>query len=255
MDFLTIQTSAGPLGFVGRIHTDRRRPALLAVNGSFPPKTYLHDLIDDFAGANVLIANLPGMLGVPWSSANAAELTRGLEEAVRLLLGDLPLVAFGASTGNLLSFGLRLPTICRRVALEPFFQTENLWPFIAHCRDRMARKPGAEGLARFLWTFFGIGPDSLENRDYRHLLDGITVKTDVLVGGLPLLPEREVDNWPSFCSAEDRELLHANPLVTVHSGPPGVGHRFGSLPPSDAYVRRVLHAALLDAAQLCHTDL
>jgi hypothetical protein len=251
MDLVTLQTSAGPFGLVGRIHADRRRPALLAVGGSFPPKTYLHDLADHFRGANVLIVNLPGMVGVPWSAATPAELSRGLAEAVVRLLGDLPIVAFGTSTGNLLSLGLRLPNICRRLAVEPFFQTQDLWPFIANSRQRMGKRPDDTSLARYFWDVFGIGPTSLENRDYRQLLDNIIMPTDVIAGELPLLPEREVDVWPSFTSQADRAALTANPLVSFHQGPAGTGHYVQADRTVEALIRRLLHAALRDAAEFC----
>jgi hypothetical protein len=260
MDFLTLQTSAGPLGFVGRIHTDRARPSLLVVNGSFPTKTHRHDLVERFPGANVLIANLPGMAGVPWGTASVAELTQGLSEAVTLLLRDLPVVAFGASTGNILTLGLRLPNIRRRVALEPFLQTRDLWPFIQNSRERMQQRPENAALAHYFWEFFGIAPDRAENRDYRRLLENITAPMDVMVGGAPLLPKRELDYWPSFTSDEDRAALVANPFVKMHLGPPDTGHAFGMMySHSDGEKRstyhdvtKVLHAALLDTAQYCN---
>jgi hypothetical protein len=259
MDFLTLQTRAGPLGFIGRLHTDRQRPALLIVNGSFPSKTHRHDLIDRFPGANVLIANLPGMGGVPWATPTVADLTEGLGEAVARLLPEVPIVAFGASTGNLLSLGLRLPNIRRRVMLEPFFQTKDLWPFIDNSRKRMAGNPGNTAMAHYFWEFFGIAQDRVENRDYRRLLDNITVPTDALMGGAPLLPAREIEMWPSFTSQEDREALAAHPRVTMLVGAPDTGHAFGMMfgdregENRSTYtdVVRVLHAALLDLAQYC----
>jgi len=251
MDFLTLQTGAGPLGLVGRIHTDRPRPGLLAVSGSFPSKTYLHDLVDHFRGANVLVVNLPGMSGVPWSSATPAQLSEGLAEAVRRLLGDLPTVVLGASTGNLVALGLRLPNICRRVAVEPFLQTRDLWPFIANCRQRLAANPGDSGLAHYLDSLFGIGATTVENRDYRHLLAAITVPTTVIVGQIPLLPQRPLEVWPSFTSEEDRAAFEANPLVTLHEGRAGTGHSVQADPMAEALLRRVLHADLREAARLC----
>ena len=249
MDFLTLQTKAGPFGVVGRIYSDRSRPALLAVNGSFPKRDHRHDLVEHFAGVSVLVVNLPGMAGVPWANPTVAELTEGLETVVRRLLGDVPIVAFGASTGNLPTLGLQLPNIRRRVVLEPFFQTQDLWPFIANARERMLLNPTNLAMPRFLWEVFGIGPDRVENRDYRPLLATITVPTDVLVGGAALLPERALGIWPSFTSAEDRAALRANPLVTMHEGPPNSGHGFGSEGSSDLYVKRLLHAALREAAK------
>lgn len=251
MNRLIVQTRAGPLGVVGRVHTGSPRPALLAVNGAFPKLNQRHDLVDYFRGVSVLVVDLPGMADVPWAHPTIAELTGGLEETVCRLLGDVPIVAFGASVGNLLTLGLQLPNICHRLALEPFFQTEDLWPFVRSGRRRMAERPDDADLARFLWEVFGIGPERLENRDYRHLLANITVPTQVMVGGAPLLPPRELDFWPSFTSEEDRAALSANPLVSMRQGPPDSGHSWASDGPSGLTLKQVLHGALLNAAKLC----
>jgi hypothetical protein len=251
MDFLAVQTTIGPLAFVGRLHTGPRRPALLVVRGAFPPKEYLHDLAWHFSGANVLIVTLPGMNGAPWIETTPASLAGGLEEAIQRLMPDVPIVAFGSSTGNLLTLGLRLPNICRIVADEPFFQTKDLWPFIADSSKRLQVENRHQMVVPYLWTYFGIGPDTVENRDYRYLVDRIIVPTDVLVGEMPLLPERETAGWPSFTSDEDRALLAANPHVRLHVGPPGSGHAYSVLPAGQAAVRRLIHGALLDAAKLC----
>jgi hypothetical protein len=191
MDHISIQTPGGPLSFVGRVHTDHARPSLLAVRGVFPPDDQLLDLPTHFHGANVLVVTLPGMAGSFWAKRpDVAGLTAGLERAVGMLLPEAPIVAFGVSAGNLLSLGLRLPNISHRVAVEPFFQTQDLWPFIANSRARLALNPGHETMARFFWEVFGIAPDRLENRDYGALLNNIAQPTDVVVGGQPLLPER-----------------------------------------------------------------
>jgi len=255
MDHLIFQSAGGPLGVVGRIHPDSRA-ALLIVDGAFPPPGHLHDLVLQFAGVSVLVVNIPGMAGVPWAKATVAGLTQGLSEVVRLFLPKAPLVAFGSSTGNLLTLGLTLPNICRRVAYEPFFETADLWPFIANSRDRLALNlPKARTghhafLEHYFWEFFGIGADRLENRDYRGLLGNITVPTDVLVAQLPLLPPRKLDRWPSFTSEKDRALLASNPLVTLHEGPEDSGHGYVSGVPTGEPLKQVLHAALRHAVKL-----
>lgn len=245
------------MGIVGRVFADRSRPALVVVNGSFPTPDLMHKLADRFAGASVLVANLPGMAGVYWAKASVADLTLCLDRAIERLLRNAPIVAMGVSTGNLVSLGLGSPNICRRVAVEPFFETENLWPFIANSRHRMELNSAPEAapildyLRHYFWEVFGIGAQALENRDYRYLLDGLSVPTDVLVGQLPLLPQRTLNTWPSFTSEQDRQRLAANPLVTFHEGPPGTGHGFGSVPPGDEKLEQVVHAALRHASRLC----
>lgn len=257
MDYLLFESDDVPLGLVGRIHVDRSRPALLAVNGSFPPHDLMQDLVDRFPGAHVLVANLPGMAGVYWAKTTVAQMTLSLEEAVKRLLPRDPLVVMGISTGNLLALGLRSSNICHRVAVEPFFQTERLWPFIANSRERLEMfdksKPAKllEHMEAFFWEVFGIAPGTLENRDYRHLLDAIECPTDVLVGGSPLLPERDIDEWPSFTSDDDRARLAANPLVILHVGPAGTGHSYGLVPSSRNKLHTVVHRALVEAARAC----
>lgn len=254
MDHLSIQTEGGPLSIVGRVHTDRTKPSLLVVRGSFPPKDHMLELPIYFRGASVLVVTLPGMVsGAYWADRpNVAGLTRGLERAVGMLLPDTPIVAFGASTGSILSLGLRLPNIRRHVVVEPFLRTKDLWPFIANSRDRLKKNPDLEPMARFFWEVFGIGADRLEDRDYGYLLEAITVPTDVVVGQLPLLPPRDLAVWPSFTSAEDRARLLANPMVTLHEGPPGSGHAHGTVGASYEQTKRLvlaaLHAASRDAA-------
>jgi hypothetical protein len=253
VEHLFVQTSVGPFGFIGRLHTDRRRPALLAVNGSFPQKDYLHDLPDAFPGANVLMVHVPGMGKTPWSGRTPADLAIGLQEAVSLLFRDLPLVVFSVSTGNLLALGLTNPNICRRVVLEPFFQTGRLWPFIDYAHRDLAKHPKDTQRAQFFWDFFGITPDRVENRDYRHLMGGITQPTDVVCGSILLgePPENRNVPWPSFTLPEEREALVANPLVTLHPSPPGTGHAVASLQPGQNMVSRLNHGALREAANLC----
>ena len=61
MNHLIIETSHGPLYLVGRVHLDNSRPALFAIGGIWPPENFLHELIEWFPGASVLVAPLPGM--------------------------------------------------------------------------------------------------------------------------------------------------------------------------------------------------
>jgi hypothetical protein len=254
LDLLHIRTSVAEFGVIGRLHADPHRPTLLVVNGVFPTKDHLHDVIDAYPGANVLIVNLPGMLGTPWSGRSAAELALGLEELIARLVGDGPLVVAGSSTGNLVSLELRSRNIRRHICIEPFFETKDLWPFIDWARAHMAAYPKDVAVAKFIWDFFGIRADVVENRDYRHLLQGVSIPTDVIMGSVPLLPRRDLNKvWPSLTSAADRAAMAAVPQMVLHEGPLGTGHALMLTPTGNAFAKTIIHAALLEAAKTIPT--
>jgi hypothetical protein len=90
----------------------------------------------------------------------------------------------------------------------------------------------------------------VENRDYRRLVDAIDVPTDVVVGGMPLQPVRSLPEFPSLTSMEDRALLGAHPLVTMHEGPATAGHDLWTDPASSRMIRELLGAALQSSVAL-----
>ncbi|MGH6909190.1 MAG: hypothetical protein ACREE0_13845 [Phenylobacterium sp.] len=248
MDYLSILTSGGHIGFRGRIHADYPRPTLLMVAGAFPRPDQHQEIIDWFREANVLVARLPGM-GVPSSDADARGVTVGLEEAVRVLLGDRPLVVCGGSASGLVTIPMR-GNIHRKIILDPFLRTEGLWPLLKFSRKLLEQSPDNQYLRRYLWTMFGFGPDAVENRDYRDIVDAIDVPTDVLVGEVALQPERALVDFPSLTSVDDRALLAAHPLVTMHKTPAGVGHDLWSDKEASRTIRELMSAALQSSAAL-----
>ena len=247
MDSLIFQTDSCSIGLVGRIHADRARPALLIVGGSFPPKGFMHEYVEAFRGTSVLVANLPG-INTEWTSPSVEEMRRSFDQLLADLLPGRPTVVCGVSTGCLVSLGLRSPTIRAQVAVEPFLSTAQLWPFIAHARERLAANPNHAALADYLSKLFGVASDRVEDRDYRSLLRDLQVKTEVLVGELALLPERPVPQWPSFTSETERTYWRNHPLATLHVGPPGSGHRLGTFE-SAAFLRSLLHRLLNEVAR------
>lgn len=248
MDAIEFQTSAGRFALVGRLRLEAGRPAVVAINGSFPNKDYLHDLVDEFPDASVFVAYLPGMWGTRWEGAALDDLAAAFNGVLDRLVGDAPIVLMAASTGNLLGFALERPTVVRRIAVEPFFQTRDLWPFIDFAQNYMSRRPQEDSTRAYLWDLFGIGPDRVENRDYRHLLQRIRTPTDVLVGQLPLLPRRDMRGWPSLTPVEDRAALAALPAVTLQEGVPGTGHGVNVTGPGAALVKDLIRQALRDVA-------
>lgn len=248
MKHLIVETREGPIYFAGRMHADPTRPALVVMGGIWAPPDLFHEVIAWFPGATVLIAPLPGMGESKTPRFEVALMTRMLDQAIEYLLPDVPVVAFGASTGSLVTLGLRSPQIVRQVALEPFFRTKPLWPLLDFTRASLASEPENAGAATAAEGLFGFTPQAVEDRDYRGLLEGLCTPTDVIVGTEPLEPVREVASWPSFTSAEDRASLAAHPLVTLHDGPPGSGHALSSSAQGAALIRKILHQALRSLA-------
>lgn len=246
MKELIFETDQGGFGFVGRLHGGAPRPALLAITGAFPPEGHLHELVDRFAGVNVLVGqfSLIRREPIPTLDRFHAELDRF---AARMF-GEVPLVTLGVSTGCLFTLGMQAPNLFRHVALEPFFSTADLWPFIANSRERLERKKGDAGIERFLRELFGITREGVVNRDYRRLISGLAAPTAVIAADMPLLPERETAIWPSFLSEPERALLRASGKVVFHDGPPGSGHDLEGSPAGRQLIDRVLSATLREAA-------
>ncbi|MGZ6040085.1 MAG: alpha/beta hydrolase [Phenylobacterium sp.] len=251
MNHLVLTTPYGPLYLVGRVHTNKRQPALLAMGGAWTPDNFLHEVVDWFPGASVLVAPFPGMGGSLTRTFDVTTLARAVDEVIATLLKDVPVVTYGVSTGCLVTLGLRAPEIARHVALEPFFRTAPLWPLHRAIREFIAAAPERVGGAQAAEALFGYTAPPAEqivDRDYRAVRDGLSAPTDVIVADLPLEPVRQMVGWPSFTSLEDREALAKNPLVTLHRGPAGSGHQVSDTPEGEAQIRDLLRRALLEAA-------
>ena len=249
MNHLIISTEKDQLYVVGRIHTDPERPALLAMGGIWAPNDNLHELVDWFPDATVLVAPLPGMGGSVTRNFHIPTFTQSVEAAIATLLPGRRVVLLGTSTGCLVTAGVRSPQVVRHVLVEPFFRTEPLWPFTRIARKMLAAEPDRKGAYIAAWNIFGVDLERSVDRDYRGLLEGLTAPVDVLVGEAALEPERERGTAPSLTSAEDRALLAALPRATIHVGPPDSGHLVAVEGVGKAQFRKILDDALAAAAQ------
>ncbi|MFI4950088.1 MAG: hypothetical protein ACHP7A_03515 [Caulobacterales bacterium] len=248
MDQLIVQTRLGPLHVVGRLYAGRPRATLLAVGGAFPPPGFLHDLVDKHPHDNVIVGGLPGM-GTPSFEQNlAADFATAFDELIATLAPGQPVVAYGVSTGSLVTLGLKAPNVVRHIAQEPFLNTADLWPFISHSQGLLQKYPDNALMAAFLDGLFGIGRDGVRNIDYEHLAKELRTPTELIVADLPLLPRRQLDTWPSLTSAHDRQVFLANPLVRLHEAPRGTGHHLVALSSGETFVHQVRVEALRAAA-------
>jgi hypothetical protein len=247
MKHLIYESELGSLYLVGRVHSDLKRPVLFAMGGIWTPDENLHEVADWFQGATVLVAPLPGMSSTLTRNFDLTAAAKVADNLLGDIVGNRNVVAFGVSTGCLVTLGMRSPQVVRHVVLEPFFRTAPLWPFLASARKMLAEAPERLGAYQAAEAIFGIKGEVTTDLDYRHLLDGLTVPVDAILGDAPLEPERAFDGWPSLTSAEDRALLAAHPQVTTHRGPPGSGHYLQGTPAGEEQVKKVLHQALRHA--------
>ena len=244
MDRLIVHTSYGPIYLAGRLYMDPAMPALVAMGGIWTPDDFLHELAAAFPNVSVIIAPLPGMGGSLTRTFDIATLTRALDEAIASLFPETAVVAYGVSTGSLVTLGLRGAAVRRQVALEPFFRTAPLWAFHETARPFLASEPNKWGAQLAAEQIFGLTEAGVIDRDYRHLLDGLKTPLDVILADQPLEPVRPIQGLPSLTSREDRAALGAHPCVTLHPGPPGSGHDLGATAPGAAIVQAVLRRAL-----------
>lgn len=189
-------------------------PTVLVIRGVWPGKGYLNDLVDRFPGRRVLLAELPGMRTPAPADSSARLMSAAFDEALEKLAPGGPIVAVGASTGALVTLGLRHPRIGAQVLLEPFARPAELWPLVENLRERMATIPKPI-LKDYIAQLFGVGPDWIAPHDHSDLFRRARGPIWALVGSDPLLPRRPCDRWPSLVSAHTRALLEARPDTTI----------------------------------------
>lgn len=210
------------------------RPVVLFINGAFSiarPRSY--ELPGLLPGAVVLNAHLPGN-HCPRLNAHTVEVYAGAYTEVLDQIGR-PGVVIGASIGALLSLGITSPWVKGLVLLEPPLQTGKLWCVIENFRAKLAAAPCDDDLREFLWNVFGVSETTLENRDYRPLLDGLARPGWAAFGELPLMPPRPFKALPSLVDEPERLLLAAHPLLRTEVVPT-VGHNVPGR--AISYVRR-----------------
>jgi hypothetical protein len=248
MNRLIVQTRLGPLHLVGRLHAGQARPALLAIGGAFPPDDYLHDLVDKHPESTVIVGTIPGMLSPAFKFHRPADFAAAYDEAIGALLPGQPVVAYGVSTGCLVTLGLRAANVVRQIAQEPFLNTAEIWPFVDNSQERLANYPANRPLAAFLDTMFGYRTGQTDNVDYEHLARDLRVPADVIVAQLPLAPRRDLPLWPSLTSEHDRAVFLANPLARLHEAPAGTGHNIAGVEEGELFVHQVRVEALRAAS-------
>jgi pimeloyl-ACP methyl ester carboxylesterase len=215
-----LDTSFGPVVVHGDLAGFRpERPLLFMIRGAFPEPDQLVRLGETFPAADFAWSDLPGMHSPPFAWASVPLFAAAFDEALELLFPGRRITVVGISMGGTTALHMRSPLVRSMVLADPPLRTGQLWPLVGY-RQIAARTPGG---ADWLWSILGIGPDAIEDRDYRAPLDNLTATPRFLLGGEPLMPERPLRNLPGLISAEDREMLlrRFGGAVTII---PEVGH-------------------------------
>lgn len=166
------------------------------------------------------IMRLPGN-GVPWLSETSIPAWAAATDAmIGTALKGRIVLAIGLSVGALVALALRAPEVRRIVALEPPLVMSKLWPIMARLHRRWPDFPAERP---FLESVFGVmGEGRSEERTWFHLFEG-AAPVEAILGGLPLMPPREVARFPSFVDEPERMWLARRPGVRSHVFA-GVGH-------------------------------
>lgn len=202
-----VETPFGPVWLWGR---DTGRPLVVVATGAFA-ESWVYDRLQlTLPAVDVVRFHLPSNHCPPLAPNNLGTISRGLTTALETLFPNRPTAIFGLSTGALVALAVTAPQVRRLVLVEPFLRTAHAWPL--HDLPRIARD---EAQRELLWNVLGVAEGKVEARDYRHLLDRLSVPTVALVGRTPLGERRRVPAMPSLVDEVDRALLRTHPLVHV----------------------------------------
>lgn len=196
---------------------------VLAIPGSLAPMEDIATLGESLGLLGALyIMGLPTAAGVQFPAGIMAATSRMVDELAQTTFAGRRMVVMGVSIGAVAAMGVRAANIERVVAVEPPLVTGKLWPLIGPLRSFLERTQVVEAAA-FAFEAYGMDLARAESRDYRGVLEGLTRPTDVVVGEIPLAPERTEPRIPSFVDLEERRLLGGHVGVRLHVVA-GTGH-------------------------------
>jgi pimeloyl-ACP methyl ester carboxylesterase len=194
------------------------RPAVVVIAGAFAPPEPFDLLQQHLPEAAVLVGHIPGN-HCPSLAANTPGVFMAAYSAAIAQL-DRPTIVCGASLGGLVALGLRAPTVRALIVLDPLIRTSGLAYALGDFRRALARGPTAEEVD-LIWNVFGISADTVEERSYAGVLDGLRIPTLCMVGELPTAATRLA--YPSIVTEADRALLAAHPAIRLQVAL-GAGH-------------------------------
>lgn len=198
---------------------DTGRPVQLVITGAFAPENQLVHNQALFPDLDVWRLHLPDNHTPRLVSTSVGAFASAFSHALRQALGSRRATVLGLSTGAVVALALDADLIERLVLAEPLLRPSEAWPL----RQLVAMTREAPRKADFVRQVFGFSPGGVEPRDYSVLLMQLRRPALVILGDVPLYPERDLAEWPSLVDDETRKALHAHPLVRVEVFA-GAGH-------------------------------
>lgn len=202
-----VETPFGPVWLWGR---DTGRPLVVVATGAFAEPWVYDRLQLALPEVDVARFHLPSNHSPPLTPNNLGTISRGLTTALEALYPGRATAIFGLSTGALVALAVSAPQVRRLVLVEPFLRTAHAWPL--HDLPRVAKDDAQREL---LWNVLGVAEGRVEERDYRHLLDRLTVPAVALVGNTALGERRAISQMPSLVGEADRALLRDHPMIRL----------------------------------------
>ena len=247
MQTTVAQTSLGPIPLwapAGALASGK--PVVLVITGAWAEASDMIRTPQVVAPAwDAAVMRLPGN-GTPGFSETSIEAwARAVGELIDSVFVGRAVVLVGVSIGALVALAARSPAVRRVVALEPPLVMSKLWPLAAALRLRWREDAEARP---FIKAVFGVREDHAEERTYFDVFEGAP-PADVVVGEVPLYPERPLERFPSFLDEPERAWLAARPGVSLRVAP-GAGHNVHVF--AAPFLRKVLLCALdkaLEAAE------
>jgi hypothetical protein len=219
---MVIETSLGPIPvwhLPGMLAS--RKPVILTLTGAWASPDVMGKMqrvVGEDWDAGLM--RLPGNGAPPLTETSIAAWSRALGELVESAFAGRIVVLLGLSVGALVMLGVRSPLVRRVIALEPPLVMDKLWPMIGDLRVKWRDEPHERPVVE---AVFGVTGDSSLDRRYFGLFDGARPPVDIVVGDIPLLPERALARFPSFVDMPERAWIAAQPGVSLHVAP-GAGH-------------------------------
>ena len=234
MEIIEVQTEFGPVQFRG---TDTGNPILLLITGAFSSEQVMVQLGERFGKVDVFRAHLPGNHCPPLIEASVGVFGAAFSAALDQRFPGRDVVLVGLSVGALVGFSIRTPGVRAIVAIEPPLLMREAWPL------EVLREQAPPGQEALLWNVLGIGPDRVEDRDYRPLVSDLRAPTFVLLGEDPPALGTVWVEMPGLVGAESRRALQASPRVEMKVIT-GAGHHIVRSDPLEV-VSAIRHALIV----------